>query len=85
MQVIRQDFFSFQQLGRKVCDSWAAPAKTNAQGYRHANYALPDTRVFVSHLSQIFLPNRWNQKILPDCPVCFGELGERPRDANPSC
>jgi hypothetical protein len=62
VQVIWQDFFSFQRLGRKVCDSWAAPAKTNAQGYRHANYALPDTRVFVSHLSQIFLPNRWKLK-----------------------
>ncbi len=54
-----------------MCVSCIAPAKTNAQGYRHADYALPDTRVFVSHLSQIFLPNRWNQKILPDCPVLF--------------
>ena len=72
MQVIWQDFFSFQRLGREVCDSWAAPAKTNAQGYRHANYALPDTRVFVSHLSQIFLPNRWKlKKIVTDCTSCF--------------
>lgn len=71
MQVIWQDFFSFQRLGRKVCDSWAAPAKTNAQGYRHANYALPDTRVFVMHSTHIFSNFLLKPKNVPDCTSWF--------------
>ena len=71
MQVIWQDFFSFQQLGRKVCDSWAALAKTNAQGYRHANYALPDTRVFVMHSTRIFSNSLLKPKNVPDCTSWF--------------
>ena len=71
MQVIWQDFFSFQRLGRKVCDSWAAPAKTNAQGYRHANYALPDTRVFVMHSTHIFSNSLLKPKNVPDCTSWF--------------
>ncbi len=71
MQVIWQDFFSFQRLGRKVCDSWAAPAKTNAQGYRHANYALPDTRVFVMHSTHIFSNSLLKSKNVLDCTSWF--------------
>ena len=71
MQVIWQDFFSFQRLGRKVCDSWAAPAKTNAQGYRHADYALPDTRVFVMHSTHIFSNFLLKPKNVPDCTSWF--------------
>ena len=57
-----------------MCVSCIAPAKTNAQGYRHADYALPDTRVFVMHSTHIF--SNFLLKMYQIVHLGFGELGE---------
>ena len=70
MQVIWY-IFCFLQGIKKMCVSCTAPAKTNAQGYRHANYALPDTRVFVMHSTHIFSNSLLKPKNVPDCTSWF--------------
>lgn len=59
-----------------MCVSCIAPAKTNAQGYRHADYALPDTRVFVMHSTHIFSNSLLKPKMYQIVHLGFGELGE---------
>lgn len=70
MQVIWY-IFCFNRELEKMCVSCIAPTKTNAQGYRHADYALPDTRVFVMHSTHIFSNSLLKPKNVPDSTSWF--------------
>lgn len=72
MQVIWYIFCFLQRIRKNVrVMPCIAPAKTNAQGYRHADYALPDTRVFVMHSTHIFSNFLLKPKNVPDCTSWF--------------